>query len=58
MKGSDVPLAINLLGTQQRMAWALGVDDWSELETRIEHPAESRHEPTARRHLGQAADAG
>ena len=36
VKGSDVPLAINLLGTKQRMAWALGVDDWSELETRIE----------------------
>ena len=37
VKGSDAPLAINLLGTQQRMAWALGVDTWSELETRIEH---------------------
>ena len=36
VKGSDIPLAINLLGTQQRMAWALGVNEWSELEHRIE----------------------
>ena len=36
VKGSDVPLAINALGTKQRMAWALGVEDWSELENRIE----------------------
>ena len=36
VKGSDIPFAINVLGTQQRMAWALGVDNWSELENRIE----------------------
>ncbi len=36
VKGSSVPLAINLLGAKERMTWALGMDDWSELETRIE----------------------
>ena len=24
VRGSDIPLAINLLGSQQRMTWALG----------------------------------
>ena len=36
VKGSSFPLAINLLGSRERMTWALGLEDWSELETRIE----------------------
>jgi 4-hydroxy-3-polyprenylbenzoate decarboxylase len=36
VRGSRIPLAINLLGSPERMTWALGLDDWSELETRIE----------------------
>ena len=34
--GYDTPLAINLFGTHQRTAWALGVDDISELAGRVE----------------------
>lgn len=33
--GSDLPLAINLFGTEQRMAWALGVEDLDEHGARI-----------------------
>ena len=36
VKGSSIPFAINLLGSRQRMSWVLGVEDWSELEGRIE----------------------
>ncbi len=36
VKGSEIPFAINLLGSRERMTWALGMDDWSELEVRIE----------------------
>ena len=36
VKGSSIPIAINLLGSQDRMTWALGMEDWSELETRVE----------------------
>ena len=30
-----MPLAINLYGTDQRMAWALGVDDVDEITQRV-----------------------
>ena len=36
VKGSDIPFAINLLGSPQRMAWALGMTEWSELERRLD----------------------
>ena len=36
VKGSDIPFAINLLGSPQRMAWALGMEEWSELERRLD----------------------
>ena len=36
VRGSDIPLAINLLGSQQRMTWALGMTEWSELERRLD----------------------
>ena len=35
VEGYDMPVAINLFGTHQRMAWALGVDDVNELTERI-----------------------
>jgi 4-hydroxy-3-polyprenylbenzoate decarboxylase len=35
VKGSEIPLAINLFGTKQRMAWSLGVEDLDEIGTRI-----------------------
>jgi 4-hydroxy-3-polyprenylbenzoate decarboxylase len=33
--GSDLPLAINLYGTRQRMAWALGVEDLDDITARL-----------------------
>ncbi|MDP6452235.1 MAG: UbiD family decarboxylase, partial [SAR202 cluster bacterium] len=33
--GSDTPLAINLLGTHQRTAWALGVENIDDLTARV-----------------------
>ena len=36
VKGSPFPLATNIFGSETRMSLALGVDDWSELEHRIE----------------------
>jgi 4-hydroxy-3-polyprenylbenzoate decarboxylase len=35
VEGSDFPVAINLYGTRQRMAWALGVDDLDDIADRI-----------------------
>ena len=36
VRGSDIPLAINLLGSSDRMAWALGMTQWSDLEHRLD----------------------
>jgi 4-hydroxy-3-polyprenylbenzoate decarboxylase len=36
VKGYDVPVLINMYGTQQRAAWALGVEDLDELGARVE----------------------
>jgi len=33
--GSDMPVAINLFGSRQRMSWALGVEDLEELRDRL-----------------------
>jgi 4-hydroxy-3-polyprenylbenzoate decarboxylase len=35
VQGSSAPIAMNLFGTHQRMAWALGVDDIEELASRV-----------------------
>ena len=35
VRGSPFPLAINVFGSAKRTAWALGSDEWSELEHRI-----------------------
>jgi 4-hydroxy-3-polyprenylbenzoate decarboxylase len=35
VKGSSIPLAINLFGTKQRMAWSLGVEDVDEIGERL-----------------------
>ncbi len=35
VKGSKIPLAINIFGTKQRMAWALGVEDLDEIGVRL-----------------------
>ena len=35
VKGSPFPLAINVFGSAQRTAWALGAEQWGELEHRI-----------------------
>ena len=37
VEGYRMPLAINLFGTHQRMAWALGVDDVEEIAERVEN---------------------
>ena len=43
--GYDVPVLINMYGTEQRMAWALGVERLSDLVERIEGLLELRHGP-------------
>lgn len=35
VKGSKIPLAINIFGTKKRMAWALGVEDIDEIGDRL-----------------------
>ena len=35
VEGYEMPLAINLFGTHQRMAWALGVEDVDEVTERV-----------------------
>ena len=35
VEGSDIPLFINMYGSEQRMAWALGVDKLDDLVDRI-----------------------
>jgi 4-hydroxy-3-polyprenylbenzoate decarboxylase len=35
VEGSTLPVAINLFGTRQRMAWALGVDDLDDIAARL-----------------------
>ena len=35
VEGYDIPVAINLYGTHQRVAWALGVDDVDEVVERV-----------------------
>ena len=36
VRGFNIPLAINVFGSKERMGWALGVDEWGELEHRID----------------------
>lgn len=36
VRGSRLPVAINLFGTRRRMAWALGVEDVEEVARRVE----------------------
>lgn len=35
VKGSNIPLVINLFGSYKRMSWALGVDDFKDIEDRF-----------------------
>ena len=35
VSGSDIPVVINLFGSHQRMAWALGVDNVQEIADRV-----------------------
>lgn len=45
VEGSDMPLLINIYGTHQRTAWALGVDDVSELSQRVKNLLSMIQEP-------------
>jgi len=36
-KGSNIPIAINLFGSYQRMSWALGVDDFNTVSKKFSH---------------------
>jgi len=36
-KGSNIPIAINLFGSFQRMSWALGVDDFQAVNNKFSH---------------------
>jgi len=58
VKGSRIPLAINLLGSRERMTWALGMDAWSELETRIERLLEMAMGPPPRSLMGKLQTLG
>ncbi len=58
--GSAIPVAVNMMGSAQRMAWALHVDDLEELRLRLEKlldlrlPADARSALTRLWDLGQA----
>ena len=45
VEGNDMPLLINLYGTHQRTAWALGVDEISELSERVKNLLNMIQEP-------------
>ncbi len=60
VQDKEMPLAINLFGTHQRMAWALGVDDVNELVERVRGLLEMLQGPPSglrdkMRSLGQLA---
>ena len=56
VEGYEMPLAINLFGTHQRMAWALDVDDVDEITQRVQKAA--RHDTgAARGHRPEAQSA-
>ena len=37
VEGYDIPVLINMYGTEQRMAWALGVEHLNDLVERVQH---------------------
>ena len=43
--GSDMPVLINMFGSDQRMAWALGVDGLDEIVGRVEGLLDLMHGP-------------
>ena len=45
MSGYDIPVLINMYGTQQRMAWALGVEQLEDLVERVQGLLQLRHGP-------------
>ncbi len=45
VEGYDIPLLINLYGTQQRMAWALGVEHLDDLVGRLEQLMSMAQQP-------------
>ena len=45
VKGFDIPVIINMYGSTQRTAWALGVDDLNQLVGRIEGVLDMVHSP-------------
>lgn len=47
VSGHDMPVAINLFGTHQRMAWALGVDDVEEIAGRVRDLLQMAQNPPA-----------
>ena len=52
VEGYDIPLLINLYGTQQRMAWALGVEHLDDLVGRLEQLMSMAQQPP-KGHRGQ-----
>ena len=63
VSGYDMPVLINMYGTEQRMAWALGVERLDLLVERVEGLLELRHGPPAGlmnklRTLGQLVNLG
>ncbi|HIK44508.1 MAG TPA: UbiD family decarboxylase [Leptolyngbyaceae cyanobacterium M65_K2018_010] len=57
VNGSDIPLAINVLGTVERVCWAMNMEHPQELETLGEKLA-LLYQPRPPKTLGQAADLG
>ncbi len=56
VSGSDIPVAVNLFGSAERMAWALHVDDLEELRQRLERLLDLRLPQDAKSALHRAWD--
>lgn len=55
-RGFDIPVAMNLFGSAQRMAWALGVDELEELNERLAKLVDPRLPRGLREGLGRGQD--
>ena len=54
LPGCDIPVLINLFGSAERMAWALGVEDLNELNTNLAEVLDPRLPQGLRDTLGRA----
>jgi 4-hydroxy-3-polyprenylbenzoate decarboxylase len=57
VKGSDMPVAVNVLGTLERVCWAFGMEGPQELEA-IGHKLALLYQPRPPKKLSQAVEMG